>query len=102
MRKPSTSILISGVLIVLLLLTTWQPVYAQTISFPAEINKEFLPIAIQPGGVSRLSVTIFNPNIFQLTNAAWTDNLTSVQPGLTLANPADANTTCGGTVTATA
>ena len=58
-----------------------QRVQAQGLSFPAEINKEFSPISISSGGISRLSVTIFNPNLFQVTNSAWADNLIGIQPG---------------------
>jgi LPXTG-site transpeptidase (sortase) family protein len=83
------------------LFSTPQAAYAQQ-SFPAEINKSFSPISITAGQVSRLSVTIFNPNSFQLTDAAWSDNLIGVQPGIFIANPPNASTTCGGTVTATA
>src|SRR5690349_3022796 len=77
-----------------------QAVQAQGLSFPAEMNKSFTPLSIEPGGISRLQVTIYNPNGFQLTNAAWTDNLTGVQPGIFLASPANTSNTCGGTVTA--
>jgi uncharacterized repeat protein (TIGR01451 family) len=67
-------------------------------SFPAQLNKSFVPTTISIGGTSVFTVTIFNPNTFQLTNAAWLDNL---PPGLTIANPPNATTDCaGGTVTA--
>ena len=75
-------------------------VRAQGLSFPAEINKSFTPISISSGGVSRLNVNIYNPNSFPLNNASWTDNLVGVQPGLTIANPANITNSCGGTVTA--
>jgi len=72
---------------------------AQSTSQSAEINKSFSPISIIAGDSSRMSVTIFNPNPFQLNNASWTDNLPA---GMTLANPVNAATTCGGIVTAVA
>jgi len=75
-------------------------VYAQGLSFPAEINKSFTPISIPSGGISRLNVTIYNPNTFSLSNASWTDNIVGVQPGLSIANPANISNTCGGTATA--
>ncbi|HEU0291726.1 MAG TPA: sortase [Anaerolineales bacterium] len=78
-----------------------QPRAAYAASLPAEINKQFTPLQIDAGGVSVLRVTIFNPNSFQLTNAGWTDNLVSVQPGLFIATPAGVVNTCGGAVTAT-
>jgi hypothetical protein len=74
---------------------------AQGLSFPAEINKSFTPISIPSGGISRLIVTIYNPNSFALSGASWTDNLVGVQPGLSIANPANVSNTCGGSVTAT-
>jgi len=89
-------------LIVLILLTPGETAAAQVLSFPAEMNKSFSPISIAAGGVSRLSVTIFNPNAFQLTNASWTDNLISVQPGLTIASPVGLTNSCGGAVAAAA
>lgn len=90
-------------LIALLLAATFlrpQNVYAA--SLPAEINKQFTPLQIDAGGVSVMRVTIFNPNIFPLTNASWSDNLIGVQPGLFIANPANVVNTCGviGDVTA--
>jgi hypothetical protein len=100
MYKSITSLLVA-VLIVSFLAVPNQTVYAQ-ISLPAEINKSFSPISIAAGGTSRLSVTIFNPNGFALTNAAWADNLVGVQPGLTIASPAGVTNSCGGSVTATA
>ena len=91
-----------GVLIVSMLFTPGETASAQVLTFPAEINKGFSPISIAAGGTSRLNVTIFNPNAFQLTNASWTDNLIGVQPGLRIANPVGLTDSCGGSVTAAA
>src|SRR5688572_25325251 len=91
-----------GALIVSILASPKQNTYAQGLSFPAEINKSFTPISIPAGGISRLMVTIYNPNDFQLTNATWTDNLVGVQPGLLIASPVNLRNTCGGSVTAVA
>jgi LPXTG-site transpeptidase (sortase) family protein len=74
-------------------------VQAQGLSFPAEINKEFSPVSISSGGVSRLSITIFNPNLFQITNATWTDDLVGIQDGITIASPMNLTSTCGTDVT---
>jgi hypothetical protein len=75
-----------------------------TFNFSAEINKSFNPAIINPGETSTLSITIYNPNPFQITNAAWVDNLDNIQPGITIAaNPNIINnlaTGCGGTVSA--
>ena len=76
-----------GALIVSILFNPGRTVSAQVLSFPAEMNKSFSPISIAAGGVSRLNVTIYNPNAFQLNNASWTDDLTGVQPGLAIASP---------------
>lgn len=94
MRKSIISFLVVGLLVSMFM--TPQTAHAQ-ISFPAEMNKEFSPINIPPGGTSRLSVTIFNPNTFALTNATWLDNLPA---GVTVANPVNLSNSCGGTVTA--
>ena len=91
-----------GALIVSILLNPGEIVAAQVLSFPAEINKSFSPISIASGGVSRLNVTIYNPNAYQLTNASWTDDLIGVQPGLTIASPVGLTNSCGGSVTAAA
>jgi len=91
-------LLLSGILIVSLFIAPVSPVYA--IAIPAEINKQFTPIFIDAGGISVLRVSIFNPNTFQLTNASWSDNLVGVQLGLSIANPAGINNTCGGAVVA--
>jgi uncharacterized repeat protein (TIGR01451 family) len=99
MNRSILSLLLVGVLI-LSISVPGQTVQAQGISFPAEMNKSFSPISILPGGISRLSVTIFNPNVFQLTNASWTDNLIGVQPGLSIDSPVNLTNTCGGAVTA--
>lgn len=68
------------------------------ISLPAQMNKKFAPIVIKAGDISRLSITIFNPNSFQLTAAHWDDVLNSVQPGIFLANPINLVNGCGGSV----
>jgi len=77
-----------------------QPAYA--IAIPAEINKQFTPILIDAGGISVLRVTVFNPNTFPLTNVSWTDNLVSIQSGLSIAPPGLVDTNCGPANTVTA
>ncbi|HSJ89873.1 MAG TPA: sortase [Anaerolineales bacterium] len=64
------------------------------------MNKSFTPLSIDPGGISRLEVTIYNPNVFELTGASWTDNLAGVQSGILIANPVNVSNSCGGTVSA--
>ncbi|HJS19953.1 MAG TPA: sortase [Anaerolineales bacterium] len=99
MNKSILSLLICGGLI-FSGFARGQEARAQVISFPAEINKSFTPLSISPGGTSRLQVTVFNPNAFQLTSANWTDNLTRIRPGIFIANPVNLSDTCGGSVTA--
>ncbi len=77
------------------------------VSAPANItgSKAFLPTNVhgnQTGqvSVSRLTITLTNPNSIPLTNAAITDPLPTT---ITIATPANAATTCGaGTVTPSA
>ena len=90
-----------GVLLVSIL-SPGPTAYAQDLTFPAEINKSFTPISIPAGGISRLRVTIYNPNAYPLTSAAWTDDLIGVQPGLAIAGSVNLSNTCGGTVDAAA
>ena len=99
MNRSIFSLLIVGGLI-FSLFAGGQTVQAQGLSFPAQMNKSFTPLSIEPGGVSRLEVTIYNPNVFELTSASWTDDLDGVQPGILIANPANVSNTCGGTVSA--
>jgi len=99
MNKSILSLLMIGGLIFSTFGGT-QTVSAQQISFPAQMNKSFTPLSIEPGGISRLQVTVYNPNLFQLTNAAWTDNLVGIQPGIFIANPANVSNSCGGSVSA--
>jgi LPXTG-site transpeptidase (sortase) family protein len=97
MNKSLLALLLSGAMI-FSTLPVGQAVQAQSLAFPAEMNKSFIPLSIAPGGIARLTVTIYNPNAYTLTNASWTDNLNSVQPGIFIANSANASTTCGGLV----
>ena len=71
--------------------------------YQVEINKSFSPANILPGRTSTLSITLYNQNAFDLVNAAWSDNLISIQPGMTIASVPNATSDCaGGTVTALA
>jgi uncharacterized repeat protein (TIGR01451 family)/fimbrial isopeptide formation D2 family protein len=76
-------------------LFTPNPAVAQVSS----LNLQFTPAIVNPGEVSRVSITLFNSAISQaLTNSALTNNL---PPGMTVANPPNSSTTCGGTINAT-
>ena len=83
------SVAVIAALIINNLIVPISPAYAGGTSIPAQINKSFTPFAIVVGATSVMSVTIYNPNSFQLDNAAWVDNLVSIQPGLFIANPAN-------------
>lgn len=101
MNKSIFSLLVRGGLIFAMLMAGQvERVQAQGFSFPAEMNKSFSPLSIEPGGTARLQVTVYNPNAFPLTNASWTDNLDAVQPGMFIANPPNVSNTCGGSVSA--
>ena len=85
--------------------------HADGITIPPQINKSFTPISITAGQTSILTITVYNPNAFELDNTAWSDNLIGVQPGLFIANPPNVtiddnnspDTKCGSpTVTAVA
>lgn len=69
-------------------------------TFQVGLNKDFSPISIPAGGIATLSVSLFNPNPFELILSsdppAWTDTLPA---GVYFASPPNATTTCGGTVT---
>lgn len=97
MFKSFRLFLLSFVLTSSLVFAPVTTVYA--VSFPAEINKSFTPDAITSGDISKLRVSIYNPNSFQLTDAAWTDNLPA---GITIASPLNVTQTCSGSVAAVA
>ncbi len=100
MRRTGFSLAVLLGLLLSLLSSPSSPAVAQGPVVSAELNKSFTPVSITAGQVSRLRVAIFNSNPFELTNAAWSDNLVSVQPGLRLADPLNINNSCEGTVTA--
>jgi uncharacterized repeat protein (TIGR01451 family) len=73
---------------------------AAPIVLPPTVTKAFSPTSITVGGVSRLTITLSNPNAAAITlNAAFTDTLPS---GVLVAAAPNPTTTCGGGVTATA
>ncbi|MBI9043448.1 MAG: sortase [Anaerolineaceae bacterium] len=43
--------------------------------FNAEINKSFDEVTLVPGEVTRMNVSIYNPNGFELTDVSWTDTM---------------------------
>jgi uncharacterized repeat protein (TIGR01451 family) len=66
------------------------------------VAKTFTPSTVVPGGVSRLAITL-NHNAgdtSNLTNISFTDNLTTMGAGHTVANPPVITNTCGGAVSA--
>lgn len=81
--------------------TVLKPRAQGIIALPAEMNTKFAPDTIAAGGVSTLTVNIYNPNSFALvlsnTPYAWSDNLPL---GVNFATPLVTTSTCGGTVTA--
>jgi len=77
---------------------------AHALTFPAEINQSFAPIAIVSGATSVLTITIYNPNTNQLTAATWQDDMTlgGTQLGLSIASPLNVTSTCGSVTDVTA
>ena len=72
-------------------------VYAQEVSFPAQVNNFFTPTTIGSGGTSVFTITITNPNSFPLTLSTIPAAITNTLPsGVTFASPANAATTCAG------
>jgi hypothetical protein len=63
------------------------------------LAKAFAPDPITVGGVSTLTITVTNPNAFDLTNAALTDTYPTE---ITNAATPNVVNSCGGTVTAAA
>ncbi|WP_257385962.1 DUF11 domain-containing protein [Tahibacter caeni] len=63
------------------------------------VNKTFTPATMTVNGTSTVTVTLGNTGAAAATGVAFTDNLPA---GLVVANPANAATTCGGTVAAAA
>lgn len=76
-----------------------QAVVLADTSLPAQVNKAFVPNSISTGGVSTLTISIYNPNAFILNLSTSPAALTDTLPaGVTFASPSNASTTCGGTV----
>ncbi|MFQ3535956.1 MAG: hypothetical protein SNJ58_08765, partial [Aggregatilineales bacterium] len=73
-----------------------------TVRSGLEVTKEFLPSTITVGGYSTVRITLTNRNTFPLTGVNLTDTLpnTGVRQ-LRVRSPANASTTCGGSLTAT-
>jgi LPXTG-site transpeptidase (sortase) family protein len=103
--RRSFSIFVRFSVVLLLALTpllVLPPAPVSALSYGADINKEFTPATIPAGGISRLTINIYNPNSFPLENASFTDSLVGVQPGLRIATPANLSNGCGGTAIAAA
>jgi len=77
--------------VLLLVIVPVMIVFAATV--PAEINKQFTPIAIASGGTSTLKVSVFNLNANPLTDATWADTFPA---GMTIADDPNINVqNCG-------
>ncbi len=71
---------------------------AQIVIEPPVVTKSFSPTHIAPNGISTLTITITNPNAnVALLGVAATDTLPTSPGQVTVANPANASNTCGGT-----
>ena len=79
---------------------TTSPTTNMTVNSVLLVNKSFNPSTVGGvGGVSRASVTVQNIGNSAITGLVGTDNLPG---GLTVANPANGSTTCGGASVVTA
>ncbi len=98
-RPPVRNFFLIFFLTITLIFNLTGTVRAQGTTLPAQMNKGFSPVTISAGGISTLSINIYNPNAFVLTlsssPAAWVDTLPE---NLFFASPANPTTTCGGTV----
>ena len=99
MSKSIRLVILSVTLIFSVVL--FQVTSAYALTFPAEINQSFTPIAIASGATSTLEIDIYNPDTNPLTSASWGDDLSAVQPGIYITSPLNASTNCnpGGAVT---
>ena len=101
--KNNTAAFLSCFACIIILLATFFlqiiPARAETYTQPG-INKEFQPISISAGGISKLVVTIYNPNLLVMSlsssDYAFNDTLPA---GMFFSSPANVVNTCGGTVT---
>lgn len=66
---------------------------------PPGLGKQFSPPVIQPGGVSRLTITVDNVNAASMTlSANLTDTLPTAPAAMVVATPPNLTTTCPGGV----
>jgi len=68
---------------------------------PATVAKAFSPSTIVQGGTSTLTITLANGSASNAAITSFTDLLTTMGTGFTVAASPAATTTCGGTLTAT-
>ena len=78
-----------------------------TVRTPSDltVSKAFQPNQVIPSGISTLTITLQNANALPIVNATATDNLTTMGTGgnaVRIAPVPNANTTCGGTLSAPA
>ncbi len=66
-------------------------------------SKAFYPTTVQAGGISAMTITVYNTSSEALTNLTLTDTLPGTTTnGLVIATPPNATSSCGGTLTAAA
>jgi LPXTG-site transpeptidase (sortase) family protein len=99
MRRLFNSVLIISILLGVIGLTPASVVKAQTPTADISVSVEFSPETIAQQGVARLTLTLANANIQNLTDTAFNLDLPT---GLLLDDPVSLNNTCGGTAVATA
>ena len=93
-----SSIVASGTTYVRSLLTLLCLALCGTAAAQVGVNKSFNPISTPVGQTSVVTITLLNPASSAATAATVSDTLPT---NVLIANPANASTTCGGTLTAT-
>jgi uncharacterized repeat protein (TIGR01451 family) len=68
-----------------------------TINAGISASKSFFPASVTSGGNARVTINVANSSSGELTNVTIDDNTFSA--GLSIANPANASTSCGGATT---
>ncbi|RFO98610.1 hypothetical protein DIC66_01615 [Rhodoferax lacus] len=99
-----TNSLASGALSTLEGVTNESATSAQlVVTTPPSVTKQFVPSVISPGATSTLTIVLANPNATAASlSAAFTDTLPTAPDTLVVAATPNVQTTCPGTVTATA
>jgi LPXTG-site transpeptidase (sortase) family protein len=99
MKKQTVIIIIFLISLIIGVGTPEVSVFAQATT-PVQINGIFNPDSIYPSQTSRLTINVYNPNTYEVSDLTWTNSLPD---DLVIVNPANPLVTgCGGSSTLTA